>query len=69
MDAQTGDAHLQPMLVMKLYPFKIYFACTVPNKGYNAKVAKHIAKFSWITCAVLGHHPICNLDTLFVSSH
>ena len=34
----SGDDNLMCVLVMKLYPFGLFFACMVPKKGYNEDV-------------------------------
>ena len=41
----TGDEQLQTVLVMRLYPYKIYFACVTPQKGLHWPRVYRTAKF------------------------
>ena len=47
--SSTGDQALQAILAMRMYPYKIYYACAVPHNGVDPLVTKHIAKFLWAT--------------------
>ena len=40
-----GDEILQTVLVMRLYPYKIFLACAVPKKGIDTLVTLRIARF------------------------
>ena len=40
-----GDDSLVPVLVLKLYPFGLFFACVVSRKGYDDDVIKRVSSF------------------------
>ena len=41
----SGEEKLQPVLVMRLYPYMIFFACVVEHKGSDPLVIRRVAKF------------------------
>ena len=41
----SQDEEQVPILVLKLYPFKTYFACVVQNKGYDPLIVARLAQF------------------------
>ena len=41
----AGDQDLQTVLVMRLYPYKLFFACAVPQKGVHNDVIREIVNF------------------------
>ena len=41
----SGDDQLMCVLILKLYPFGVLFACMVPKKGVEASIVKKVAKF------------------------
>ena len=51
----SQDSENITLLVMKLYPFRMRFACAVPYKGPEPLVTARIAK--WITNSGLTHFP------------
>ena len=49
----SADSDNVTLLVMKLYPFKMFFACVVSSKGPDPLVVARISK--WITDSGLTH--------------
>ena len=41
----AGDSSLQTVLVMRLYPYRLLFACCTPRKGPHPQVVQRIVKF------------------------
>ena len=41
----TGDDVLVPVLVVRLKPHGVYFACVVPSKGVHPWVAERLSRF------------------------
>ena len=39
------EKELQPILVMRLYPYKLYCSVTVPRKGIELSVTRSIVNF------------------------
>ena len=59
----TGDVVLQTVLVLRLYPYRLFYAVAVPSKGENMDVTSCVAKFinttgsSSSSTDVTGHRP------------
>ena len=45
----SGDARNQTIVVLRLYPYKLYYGIAIPKKGIDPNVVKFVAKFLRVT--------------------